>query len=243
MIYINCDASYHNGWAGIAYHSDHLDSHSRLVECKNNGEAELRALLLAMSAAEQANLRDVIFRTDCESTARPWRGESEHLRSWRAEACLHLAARQPGWSIVQVSRAENVLAHALARQARRSREDVSVSLDTQVAEALIERAGIAETPKGRWRVAPGRHATSITAALNAALVKLAADAPSLAARGIARRPGDRRIASAGQEGRSEANEPDHETRDRRPRGDAEERRICCAGVADDLCVWSSFRRP
>jgi ribonuclease HI len=188
MIYINCDASYHNGWAGIAYHSDHLDSHSRLVECKNNGEAELRALLLAMTAAEQANLRDVIFRTDCESTARPWRGESEHLRSWRAEACLHLAARQPGWLIVQVSRAENVLAHALARQARRSREDVSVSLDTQVAEALIERAGIAETPQGRWRVAPGRHATSISAALNAALVKLAADAPSLAARGIARSP-------------------------------------------------------
>lgn len=190
MLYIDCDASYHNGWAGIAYHSNRLDSHSQLVECKNNGEAELRALLLAMSAAEQADLRDVIFRTDCESTARPWRGESEHLRPWRAEACLHLAAHQPGWSIVQISRTENLLAHALARQARRSREDVSVSLDTQVAEALIERAGIAETPKGRWRVAPDRHATSINVALNAALVKLAAEAPGLAARGIARRPGE-----------------------------------------------------
>ena len=56
MIYVNCDASYRNGWAGIAYQSDQLESQSRLVECKNNGEAELRALLLAMSAAEQAHL-------------------------------------------------------------------------------------------------------------------------------------------------------------------------------------------
>ncbi|HTU78598.1 MAG TPA: reverse transcriptase-like protein [Solirubrobacteraceae bacterium] len=186
MIYVNCDASYRHGWAGIAVQSDGLESQTQLVECRDNSEAELRALLLAMLAAEEANLRDVIFRTDCESAARPHRGASEHLRSWRAEACLYLAAHQPGWSIVQVSRAENVLAHALARQARRSREDVSVSLDTQVAEALIERAGIAETPHGRWRVAPGRHETSIDGALTAALVKLAADAPSLAARGLAR---------------------------------------------------------
>jgi ribonuclease HI len=173
MIYVNCDASYHNGWAGLAYQSDRLESQSRLVQCKNNSEAELRALLLAMSAAEEANLREVIFRTDCESAARPHRGDSEHLRPWRAEACLYLAAHRPGWSIAQVSRAENLLAHALARKARRSRDDVSVSLDTHVAEALIERAGIAETPKGRWRVAPGRHATSISTALDAALVKLA----------------------------------------------------------------------
>src|SRR5665213_1891815 len=173
MIYVNCDASYHNGWAGLAYQSDRLGSQSRLVECKNNSEGELRALLLAMSVAEQANIHDVIFRTDCESAARPHRGDSEHLRPWRAEACLYLAAHRPGWSIAQVSRAENVLAHALARKARRSRDDVSVSLDTHVAEALIERDGIAETPKGRWRVAPGRHAPSISTALDAALIKLA----------------------------------------------------------------------
>jgi Reverse transcriptase-like len=61
------------------------------VECKNNGEAELRALLLAMSAAEQAKLRDVIFRTDCESAARPHRGESEHLRPLREAACRYMA--------------------------------------------------------------------------------------------------------------------------------------------------------
>jgi len=187
MNYVNCDASYHHGWAGIAYQSDRLESQSRLVECKNNGEAELRALLFAMGAAEQAKLREVVFRTDCESAAQPHRGASEHLRPWRAEACLYLAAHQPGWSILKVSRAENVLAHTLARKARRAREDVSVSIDTQVAEVLIERAGIPELTNGHWRLAPGQHATSVSAALNAALVKLATRA-SLAAPSPEARP-------------------------------------------------------
>lgn len=180
MIYVNCDASYRGGWAGVAYQSDRLESHSRVVECKDNSEAELRALLLAMSAAEEANLRDVIFRTDCESAARPHRGSSEYLRPWRAEACLYLAAHRPGWSIAQVTRSENVLAHTLARKARRSRDDVSVSLDIHIAEALIKQAGIAETPKGRWRLASGRHATNISLALDAALVKLATGDPNAA---------------------------------------------------------------
>lgn len=178
MIYVNCDASYRGGWAGIAYHSNQLESQSRLVECNNNGEAELRALLLAMSAAEQAKLRNVIFRTDCESAARPHRGESEHLRPSREEACRYLARHQPGWSIAQIARTENVLAHALARQARRSHDDVSVSVDSVVAAALIERAGIIETTEGRWRVAPDRLASSMGGALSAALLKLAADAAS-----------------------------------------------------------------
>ena len=51
------------------------------MECKNNVEAELRALLLAMSAAEQAKLADVIFRTDCESTARPHIGDSDRQKA------------------------------------------------------------------------------------------------------------------------------------------------------------------
>lgn len=173
MIYVNCDASYRGRWAGIAYQSDQLESRSRLVECKNNGEAELRALLLAMSAAEQAKLRDIVFRTDCESAARPDRGDSAHLRPLRAEVCLYLARHQPGWSIIRISRTENVLAHALARQARRSHDDVSVSVENNVAAALIEQAGITETTEGRWRVAPDRHASSMSGALAAALVKLA----------------------------------------------------------------------
>jgi ribonuclease HI len=173
MIYVNTDASYRNGWAGIAYQSDRLESQSRLVECANNGEAELRALLLAMDAAEKAKLRDVIFRTDCESAARPHLGNSEQLRPLRAEACLYLARHQPGWAIAQISRTENVLAHALARRARRTRDDVSVCVDSQLAEALIERAGIPELTNGHWRVASGRHETSLGGALSAALLKLA----------------------------------------------------------------------
>jgi Reverse transcriptase-like len=180
MIYVNTDASYRNGWAGIAYQSDHLESQSQLVECQNNGEAELRALLLAMRAAEQAHIREVIFRTDCESAARPHLGNSEQLRPLRAEACLYMARHQPGWAIIQISRTENVLAHALARKARRTRDDVSVCVDSHVAEALIERAGFPETPNGRWRVEPGRHERSIGGALTAALVKLATGGASAA---------------------------------------------------------------
>jgi ribonuclease HI len=178
MIYLNCDASYRGGWAGIAYHSDHLESQSRLVKCKHNSEGELRALLLAMTAAEHAKLSDVIFRTDCESTARPHRGESEQLRPLRAEACRYLARHQPGWSIAQISRTENVLAHALARQARRSHDDVSVSVHNDVAGVLIARAGISETTEGRWLVAPDLHTSTMSAALSAALAMLATDAPN-----------------------------------------------------------------
>jgi ribonuclease HI len=173
MIYVNTDASYRNGWAGIAYQSDRLESQSRLVECANNGEAELRALLLAMDAAEKAKLREVAFRTDCKSAARPHLGNNKQLRPLRAEACLYLARHQPGWAITQISRTENVPAHTLARKARRTRDDVSVCVDSQLAEALIQRAGIPEPTNGHWRVAPGHHETNISGALSAALLKLA----------------------------------------------------------------------
>jgi ribonuclease HI len=181
MIYVNCDASYRGGWAGLAVHSDHLESQSRLMQCKNNSEAELRALLLAMEVAQDAKLRAVVFRTDCESAARPHVGDSAYLRPFRAEVCLYLAAHQPGWSLAHISRGENVLAHALARDARRSRDEVTVHVDSNVATALIQRAGITETSGGRWQVTPGKSSANLDAALTAALLKLAGVATPISA--------------------------------------------------------------
>ena len=177
MIYVNCDASYRGGWAGLAYVGEDLESRSQVVECKSSTEAELRAVLLAMTAAEKARLPHVIFRTDCESAARPHRGASEPLRPLRDQAAGYLA-RHPGWALALVARAENGPANALARQARRSRDEVTVNLDTAIATALIERAGINETTEGRWRLTSGKTSSSINAALTAALLKLATDAPS-----------------------------------------------------------------
>jgi len=43
---------------------------------------------------------------------------------------------------------KTLLAHALARKARRTRDDVSVCVDSHLAEALIQRAGIPELTNG-----------------------------------------------------------------------------------------------
>jgi hypothetical protein len=172
MIYVNCDASYRGGWAGLAYVGEDLESRTQVVECKSSTAAELLAVLLAMKAAEKAHLPHVVFRTDCESAARPHRGASEPLRPLRDQAAGYLT-RHPGWAITQISRAENGPANALARQARRSREEVTVNLDTGIATALIERAGMTETSAGRWQLAPGKTSASINAALSTALLKLA----------------------------------------------------------------------
>jgi hypothetical protein len=180
MIYVNSDASYRDGWAGIAYQSDSLESHSRLVECQTSSEAELRALLLAMSAAERAGLADVVFRTDCESAAQPDRGKNEYLRPLRDRVASYLAAH-PGWCVKKITRTENVLANTLARQARRSADDVTVTVHSEIAAALIERAGIPETRQGRWQVSPDRRSSSRTAALTAALVLLAKGATPIPA--------------------------------------------------------------
>jgi hypothetical protein len=173
LVYVSTDASYRDGWAGIAYESAHLGSHSELVKCKSSSEAELRGLLLGMRAAEQARLTNVVFRTDCESTAQPHRGDSAHLRPLRGQAAAYLARHSPGWCLKQISRRENILANGLARNTRRARDDVTVTVNTSVASALVERAGIPVTGDGRWRLSNGEHSASLSSALSAALLLLA----------------------------------------------------------------------
>jgi len=170
-ISFNTDASYRDGWAGIAYDTNGMGSHRQLVPCCSSSEAELFALLLAMEVAEHARLARVVFRTDCEATSLPHRGDSPRLRSPRTRVAEYLH-RNPGWRLELVPRRENTLANSLARNALKALSDVTVTVavNTTVALALIERAAVPVTGDGLQRSA----SDDLLAALSAALVLLAA---------------------------------------------------------------------
>jgi ribonuclease HI len=119
MSYVNSDASYRDGWAGIAYNSDFLGSDSQLVPCRTSTEAELSALLLAMAAAHRAGVTSVVFRTDCKSTAHPHRGNSKRLRPLRERVTGYLA-EHPEWHLQEVHRSSNVIANRMARRVLKS---------------------------------------------------------------------------------------------------------------------------
>ena len=119
MSYVNSDASYRDGWAGIAYDSDFLGSDSRLVPCRTSTEAELSALLLAMAAAQRAGVASVVFRTDCKSTAHPHRGDNKELRPLREHVTGYLA-EHPEWHLQEVHRSSNIIANQMARRVLKS---------------------------------------------------------------------------------------------------------------------------
>lgn len=122
---INSDASYTDGWAGIAYESAALGSRRQLVACRSSTEAELLALLLAMDAADKARLASVVFRTDCKATAHPhWRASSTRLRPLKERVTRHLASH-PAWRLKKVHRSANSIANGLARQALKARPDLA----------------------------------------------------------------------------------------------------------------------
>jgi hypothetical protein len=62
--YINTDASWRYGVAGIAYDSGALGQRIELVRCEDSHAAEYLALFMAMSDAENALAGPVAFRTD-----------------------------------------------------------------------------------------------------------------------------------------------------------------------------------
>jgi ribonuclease HI len=108
--YIDVDASFKGGLAGIA-HAGLAGSHRYSVRCSSSMQAELRALLIAMAAAERLALSLVTFRTDCKVVAEGCAPGHETLA---VVACL---ARHPSWRVLYVPRDRNVIAHKLARRA------------------------------------------------------------------------------------------------------------------------------
>lgn len=122
-IYVNSDASYKDGWAGIAYESTALGNERRLVACRSSTEAELLALLFAMDVADQARLASVVFRTDCKATAHPhWRASNTRLRPLKERVARHLASH-PDWRLRKVHRSANLTANGLARKALKARPE------------------------------------------------------------------------------------------------------------------------
>ena len=183
VVYVNADASYREGEAAIAYESAVLGRESRLVRCKSNTEAELRALLFAMEAAEQVRLTHVVFRTDCTSAAHPHLGGNRALLPLRERVLNYVAQHAPDWQLEQVPRESNRLANQLARQTRKSSVevigDVRVLANASVACEALARAGIEEAEDTRWRSSEEGDPANVHAAICAALAMLAQERISL----------------------------------------------------------------
>ena len=67
MGYVNSDASFCDGWAGIVYESAALDCDSQIVAASNNAKAELRA---AVRRCKLPISRRRVRRSRCDSLIR-----------------------------------------------------------------------------------------------------------------------------------------------------------------------------
>jgi ribonuclease HI len=113
--YINTDASWRHGVAGLAYDSGALGQRIELVRCEDNHAAEYLALLMAMSDAENALAGPVAFRTDSATVVnlRPGRdGQYAGLHKLIAR----LLARHPEWTLALVEGYRNRVADSLSRR-------------------------------------------------------------------------------------------------------------------------------
>lgn len=108
--YIDVDASYKDGLAGIAYVGLAGD-HERSITAASSTHGELCALLVAMAAAENQAITDVTFRTDCKVVAD---GGARGLGTLVVAAFLE---RNASWRVVFMPRARNGHANTLARWA------------------------------------------------------------------------------------------------------------------------------
>lgn len=121
--YVNSDASWRDGVAGLAYVSGSLGNRTALVACAGSSEAEYLALLMAMEDADRAQLPGPIdFRVDSTAVAHLAIGTSTDLK----ELCRQvkgLLAQHREWRLAFVERKRNWVADGLARRTlRRWRE-------------------------------------------------------------------------------------------------------------------------
>ncbi len=113
--YVNTDASWRDGVAGIAYDSGALGQRIELVRCGDNHEAEYLALLMAMSDADNALEGRVAFRTDSVTVVNLRSGQDgQYVRLHNRIA--DLLARHPDWQLAVVERGHNRVADALSRR-------------------------------------------------------------------------------------------------------------------------------
>jgi ribonuclease HI len=113
--YINTDASWRKGIAGVAYDSGALGQRIELVRCKDNHEAEYLALLMAMNDAENALSGDIAFRTDSATVVNLRPGQDGQYIGLHRQVA-RLLARHPDWTLVLVEGYRNRVADSLSRR-------------------------------------------------------------------------------------------------------------------------------
>lgn len=113
--YINTDASWRDGVAGIAYDSGALGQRIELVRCADNHEAEYLALFMAMTDAENALTGRVAFRTDSATVVNLRPGRDEQYTGLH-KLISRLLARHPEWTLVLVEGYRNRAADSLSRR-------------------------------------------------------------------------------------------------------------------------------
>lgn len=119
-IYINTDASWKGGIAGLAYVSGSLGNRTFLVACKGPIEGEYLALLMAMEDAERSELPGPIdFRLDSTAVVHLAVGTTPELVELRHRV-MAMLSRHREWRLVYVERGRNWTADRMAR--RRLRE-------------------------------------------------------------------------------------------------------------------------
>jgi hypothetical protein len=111
--YINSDASFREGSAGVAYESGALGRRVELVGCLDLLAAEYLALLMAMGDANVCLDASVIFRVDSEAVAHLRVGKTSEVVEPRDRIAALLAAH-PHWTIEEVRRRRNWRADELA---------------------------------------------------------------------------------------------------------------------------------
>jgi dihydrodipicolinate synthase/N-acetylneuraminate lyase len=116
-LYVNCDASWRGGTAGLAYTSNALGRRTAVVACSNPLAGEYMALLMAMMDAEASELPGVIeYRVDTWAVADLDPGTTSQAAELRRQVIDYLA-RHPTWKLELVSRWQNWIAEAPARRA------------------------------------------------------------------------------------------------------------------------------
>lgn len=115
--YVNCDATWRGGVAGLAYASDTLGRRAEVVACADQTAAKYLAVLMAMVDAEGGKLPGIIeYRVDTWAVADLDPGTTRETAELRRHVIDHLA-RHPVWKIELVSRWQNWIAEAPARRA------------------------------------------------------------------------------------------------------------------------------
>jgi ribonuclease HI len=123
--YVNTDASWRDGLAGLAYVGA-LGTRTEVVVYADNHAGEYLAHLMAMQDAERCLGGKIAFRMDSQTVVNLQagsKGQFEHLRAW----VKLLLARHPDWTLVLAEGNRNKIADNLSRRAFRQTDKLGTS--------------------------------------------------------------------------------------------------------------------